>query len=471
MGTTAAPVRHTAHEETSLDTRPEERVPTRVKLAYALGDHSLNLALSTLSLFYLFFLTEVAGLRPGLASFVLLVGRALDAVSDPLMGRLSDVTPWRWGRRRPYLALGAVPFGASFALLWLDLGPSPQASKFLFYTGIYLLHSLASTVLTVPYVALLPELSLDYQERTSLSTYRAAASTLAIVLAAMAFRPLAGAFGGGAPGYAGAGVVTSAWLTLPWIFVYRATRERPGFQRPPETTFARGMRVLFANRSYRRLVGFYVCSRITMDLVGAMFLFWFTYWIARPGDFELTLGLLLLAAAASLPLWLRLSAYLDKRTVFLIGTSGWLVAQCILFAAGPGWSRLTILAVGVLAGVGFAVTDVLPWSMLGDVIDEDELATGERREGIYSGSFAFLRKLTGASAVSLAGVGLEVAGFVPGRTQSPDVLFAIRALVGLVPAGFLGLALWIASGYRLDRATHGAIRAALDARRAASDPS
>ena len=350
------------------------------------------------------------------------------------------------------------------------MGASPQTEIFLFYTGIYLLHSLASTVLTVPYVALLPELSLDYQERTSLSTYRAAASTLGIVLAAMAFRPLAEALGGGAPGYAGAGAVTSVWLALPWLIVYRATRERPGFQRPPETTFAHGMRVLLANRSYRRLVGFYVCSRITMDLVGAMFLFWFTYWIARPGDFELTLGVLLLAGAASLPFWLRLSAHLDKRTVFLIGTSGWLVAQCILFAAGPEWSRWTILSVGVLAGVGFAVTDVLPWSMLGDVIDEDELTTGERREGIFSGSFAFLRKLTGASAVSLAGVSLELAGFVPGQAQSEGVVFTIRALIGLVPAAFLLLALWIAFGYRLDRATHTRIRAALDARRAAPSP-
>jgi sugar (glycoside-pentoside-hexuronide) transporter len=449
-----------------LENASAERLSARTKLAYALGDHSLNLSLSTLSIFYLFFLTEIGGIRPGLAGFVLFVGRVVDALADPLMGRLSDRTPWKWGRRRPYLALGALPFGLSFALLWVDLGPGPQSEKFLFYSGVYVLHSLASTVVGVPYAALLPELTLDYQERTTLSVWRAAGSTLAILLAAVLFRRLAHLLGGlgGGYDYTRAGLVTACWLTLPWIAVYAATRERPGFQRPSATTFVQGLAVLTRNRVYRRLVGLYVCSRITMDLIGAMFLFWFTYWICRPEDFEFTLGLLLFAAALSLPFWLRLSAHRDKQTVFLIGTSFWLLVQCLLFGAGPGWSRDEILLLGVAAGIGFAVTDVVPWSMLADVIDADELETGERREGLYFGTFSFLRKLAGASAVSLAGIGLELAGFLKDEPQPPGALFAIRLLVGVVPAGFLALALWMARGYTLSREAHARIRAALDAR-------
>lgn len=380
------------------------------------------------------------------------------------MGRISDITPWKWGRRRPYLALGSLPFGLTFALLWLDLGLSSQLEKFLFYSSVYLLHSLASTVLTVPYAALLPELTLDYQERTALNAWRAAGSTLAIVLAATCFRPLARALGETGGGFAKAGLITACWLTLPWLAVYCATRERPGFQRQSTTTFAEGLTILARNRIYRCLVGLYVCSRITMDLVGAIFLFWFTYWIRRPGDFELTLGSLLIAAVASLPFWLWLSRRMDKRTVFLIGTSWWLLAQCLIFAVEPNWSRGAILMVGIAAGIGFAVTDAVPWSMLGDVIDADEIETSERREGIYSGTFSFLRKLAGASAVSLGGIGLELAGYLKDRPQPASALLAIRLLVGIVPAAFLTLALWIARGYTLDRATHARIRAALDAR-------
>jgi sugar (glycoside-pentoside-hexuronide) transporter len=399
-----------------------------------------------------------------LASIALLTGRVVDAFVDPLMGRISDITLWKWGRRRPYLALGALPFGLTFALLWLDLGQSSQVDKFLFYSSAYLLHSLASTVLAVPYAALLPELTLDYQERTALNAWRSAGSTLSIVLAATCFRPLAHALGAMAGGFARAGLVTAGWLTLPWAGVYVATRERPAFQRRSTSTFAEGLATLARNRNYRCLVGLYVCSRVTMDLVGAMFLFWFTYWIRRPIDFELTLGLLLIAAVASLPFWLWLARRMDKQTVFMIGTAWWLIAQWLIFAVEPDWSRGTILLVAIAAGVGFAVTDTLPWSMLGDVIDADEIETRERREGIYAGTFSFLRKLAGAGAVSLGGIGLEFAGYLKDGPEPASALLAIRLLVGIVPAVFLTLALWIARGYTLDRVTHARIRATLDAR-------
>ena len=200
-----------SREGKRLENASAERLSARTKLAYALGDHSLNLSLSTLSIFYLFFLTEIAGIRPGLAAFVPFLGRVVDALADPLMGRLSVVTRWKWGRRRPYLALGVLPFGLSFALLWVDHAASAQTGKILFYSSVYVLHSLASTVVGVPYGALLPELTLDYQERTALSVWRSAGSTLAILLAAVSFRRLAHLLGGlgGGYDYTKAGLVTA----------------------------------------------------------------------------------------------------------------------------------------------------------------------------------------------------------------------------------------------------------------------
>jgi GPH family glycoside/pentoside/hexuronide:cation symporter len=155
---------------------------------------------------------------------------------------------------------------------------------------------------------------------------------------------------------------------------------------------------------------------------------------------------------------------MDKQTVFMIGTAWWLIAQWLIFAVEPDWPRGTILLVAIAAGVGFAITDTLPWSMLGDVIDADEIETRERREGIYAGTFSFLRKLAGAGAVSLGGIGLEFAGYLKGGPEPASALLAIRLLVGIVPAVFLTLALWIARGYTLDRVTHARIRARLDAR-------
>lgn len=439
-------------------TRLSEALPPRVKSVFALGDHTLNLTLSALSLFYLYYLSEFVGLRPSLASVVLLIGRCVDAFADPMMGRLSDHTHWRRGRRRPYFLIGAVPFGVSFALLWVDYPVESQLAKFAIYSIVYLLHSLTSTVLAVPYMALLPELTLDYQERTSVNTYRAIASVLGTLVPAVAFRPLAEAFGGGAAGFAWTGALAGLWVVLPWFAIYRTTWERPGFQqRATRLSFSAGMRALVAHAAYRRLAGLYLCSRIAMDVVSAIFIFYFEYWLRRPGDFEVSLLLLLLTVVASLPLWLRWSHFRDKGSIFIVGTTWWIAVSLAMFFVLPSTPRWVVFAVSMLAGVGYAVADMMPWSMLGETMDEDELRTGERREGLYAGFFTFLRKLGGASAVTVAGVALELAGFVGGQPQPESALLAIRILTAIVPAAFLVGAVVLAIGYPITRARHAEI--------------
>jgi sugar (glycoside-pentoside-hexuronide) transporter len=447
-----------------------EILPSRVKAIFALGDHTLNLTLSALSLFYLYYLTEYVGLRPALASTVLLVGRCVDAFADPLMGRLSDQSLWRRGRRRPFFLLGAVPFGLSFAALWVDYPVASQLDKFALYAVLYLFHSLMATVLTVPYMALLPELSLDYQERTSINTYRSVASVFGTLLAAAVFRPLAHAMGGGAVGYAWTGMVAALWIIWPWVAIYRVTWERPGFQRHSEIGFFEGMRRLAAHVAYRRLTIVLLCSRIAMDVVGAMFIFYFDYWLRRPADFEVTLTLMLLTVVAALPLWLRASHFHDKAQIFIIGASWWILVQVILWFVTPAWPEWTMLLIAVLAGAGYAVADMMPWAMLGDVIDEDELTTGERREGLYAGSFTFLRKLGGAGAVTVAGIVLDLAGFVGGQEPPQRAVVAIRGLTAIAPLVFLVGAVVMAIGYPITRARHRDILASLAAQHGDSLP-
>jgi GPH family glycoside/pentoside/hexuronide:cation symporter len=251
---------------------------------------------------------------------------------------------------------------------------------------------------------------------------------------------------------------------LPWLVVYRVTWERPEFAGRAEIGFVEGARRLAAHGSYRRLVGLYLCARIAVDIVGAMFLFYFTYWLNRPGDFPITMSILLITVVLSLPIWLRVARHTDKRTLFIFGCCWWIVAQIFIASLQPDWPRWTIFVIAGLAGIGYAVADLMPWAMLGDVIDEDELETGERREGIYAGFLTFLRKLGGATGVFIAGVALDLAGFVGGREQSPGTLDSIRGLTSLAPALFLALGAYIAIGYPLTRTRHDAIRKALEGR-------
>lgn len=431
---------------------------------FALGDHTINIGLSALSLLYLYFLSEVAGLRPALASLVLLVGRGVDAFIDPLMGRISDITPWRAGRRRPYFLIAAVPFGMSFATLWLTYPLDSQLGCFAIYSGLYVIHSVTASMLAVPYMALLPELASDYHERTRLNAFRQVGSVLGTLVAAVAMRPLVDWLGGGATGFAWAGAILGIWITLPWVIVYAVTWERADHPRTT-TTFSTGIRRVLAHKSYQRLLVLFIASRMAMDLSGAMFVFYLTYWMHRAGDFPIVMGVMLLTGALTLPLWLRAARHTDKATAFVVGLTIWGAALVGIQLQDPSWPSWSMWALAAIVGTGFAAGDLMPWAMLGDVIDEDELQHGERRDGIYAGVFTFLRKLGGAAGVAIAGQMLDLAGFETGQVQSPHVLTTIRWLTAGLPATLLAVGALASFGYPLNKARHDEILRALAERR------
>ncbi len=445
----------------------DETLPVFVKAGYALGDHSINVQLGCLSLFYLFFLSEVVGLSPSLAGLVLLGGRAVDAFTDPMMGRLSDRTRWRWGRRRPWFLIAALPFGVTFSLLWVEApAGSSELAVFAFYLVIYVANTVCSTALAVPYMALLPELALGYHERTSMNSYRMVGVVTAILLAAAGLPWLVERFGGGAEGYAAAGVVLGAWVAVPWILVHRVSWERPELHTESTTSFGESLRRLGQHATFRQLAILFVTARIAVDVAGAMLIFYFAYWVGRPEDFSLAMVLMLAGVAISLPLWMKLARTTDKRSVFIAGAVWWSLMLLGIFAYDPAWPRWVVLAFAGLSGVGYGVADLMPWSMLGDVIDEDELQSGERSEGLYAGFFTFLRKLGGATGVALAGVVLDAAGFVRGgETQGEGAVLAIRCLTGLAPIACLLVACALALRYPLGAARHAEIQRRLDERR------
>jgi GPH family glycoside/pentoside/hexuronide:cation symporter len=223
------------------------------------------------------------------------------------------------------------------------------------------------------------------------------------------------------------------------------------------------------HRSYRILSALFLSARISVDVSGAMLIFYFTYWVGRPEDFSIAMVLLLLGVMISLPFWLRLARRTDKRTVFIAGALTWSVMLVGILLYQPEQPRWIVLAFAGLSGIGYGVADLMPWSMLGDVIDEDELAIGERREGMYAGFFTFLRKLGGATGVAVAGFALELSGFQRGAAmQSEAAILSVRLLTSAGPIFFLLLAAWIALRYPLTRRRHGEIVIEL-ARRRASD--
>ena len=441
-------------------------VPWR-KGVFGLGDLTINAVLVSVSMVYVsFFLVTVVGLRPGLAAAVQLVGRAVDAFTDPAMGRLSDRCRWKSGRRRPFFLLGAVPFGAAFGLLWWTLPTESQWGMFAYYTSIYVLLSVSMTVLSVPYLALQPEMAMGYDARTSLNAWRNAGSVLGIFLA-IAIRPMATFLGGGPEGYAAAGALYGLVIAVPWVAIYFVTWERPEFQqRGEQPPFLDAVRRASRLPSFRRLVGMYLCGRVSMDLMSAMLILYVSIYVGRTEDFELLMGLFFSVVLISLPFWMRLAPRVEKATVFIFGSLWWATSLFFILMIDPGWPRWLLLVIAPAGAVGYAVMDLMPWSMLGEVVDEDDLDTGSRQEGIYYGLFTFLRKLAGTIAVSVALGILDLLGYAKDAPVTDSIRTAILLLTSMAPGGFLLFSAWLARGYPLTRQRHAEILEALSAREA-----
>jgi GPH family glycoside/pentoside/hexuronide:cation symporter len=436
-----------------------------VKAVYALGDHTVNVALSAVTLLYLRFLTDVAHFSGTLAGTILLVARVLDAFADPLMGRVSDLTRWRAGRRRPWFLIGCVPFGVAFAAMWIA-PPSPsQAASLVYYTAAFIAMSLAMTMVSVPYLALIPEMSRTYDERTSLSTFRATGAILGTFVA-VGMSALARAWGDDAQAWSRAAAVTAVWITLPWLAVYRVTWERPVADGPPPESLRDALRVVGQHGTYQRLLWIYITGRVVLDIVSAIFFYYVAWVVGRREDFELIMLTFLFAVVAAFPVWLQASHRRDKHHVLIVGMIWWVGAQLVIGFGSADWPRAAIFAMAAFAGAGYAAVDLMPWAMLPDAIDEDELATGERREGLYTGMFTFLRKVGGAIAVLGVGAALDLARYDgAAAAQPPAALAAIRILVAVVPAALLVVSILLARGYPLGRERHARILAELEARR------
>jgi GPH family glycoside/pentoside/hexuronide:cation symporter len=443
----------------------DDRLPLHLKVIYGFGDHSVNVALVALTMIFPFYLTDVVGMRIGLAGLVPLVGRSVDALTDVWMGRISDRTKWKAGRRRPYLLIGALPFALSFAAIWSAPSIENAILEFAFYVGVYIAISISMTIVAVPYQALLPELTSNYHERTSLATFRSISSIFGTLVTLLFFRQIVAAFGGDAMAWSLAGMVFALWIFWPWFPIWWVTYERPGPGSDAAISTRDYFRLLIENQSFRRLIWLFALGRMAIDLPMALFLHYFTYVIGRPEDFEPVMGVFLASVVVAMPFWLRFSRGRDKKTTYLFGCVGWVFGLLCLFVNQPEWPFAITLVATALAGIGYSAADMIPWSMIADIADEDEIRSGERREGLYVGVFTFLRKLAGALGVALAFLALDLAGFEAGVENSEGVLWVLRAATAFVPVLFVLASAWAARKYPLTWHRHSEILEELEARK------
>jgi GPH family glycoside/pentoside/hexuronide:cation symporter len=459
------------------------------KLVYGSGDWGMASFGTLRQIFYAIFLVDVVGLEPRLASFAALFGIIWDAINDPLVGLLSDHVNTRWGRRRPFLLIFSIPFGLSFLLLWYAPSLESQLALMVFVTLAFMISDTLQTLVIVPYFALTPEISLDYDERTSLTTYRMFFNLLASLATAVAAPMIIdAALNAGLSAQQGYLIVAALFgglAAIPFLLIFLVIRERfAGEQEIMDPApLGQTLKTAWGNIPFRYATALYMFNWLTFDLVALMLPFFLIYWIAGGDQLasvnifgeaialeSVVLGVLLITAVLALPFWNWLSKRLSKRRAYIIGMSFWALVQILIFLIYPGQVGLT-LVLAVLAGLSVSTAHVLPDAIFPDVIEWDELRTRHRHEGVYYGVKNFVRKLTGAFAIFFA---LQVLGWFnylappEGATQfsqSDTTLNAIRFLTGPVGALLLISAIVVAYFYPLTREKHARIRRLLARRK------
>ena len=439
-------------------TTTNSKLPLRTKLLFSTGDLSTSIPLAILMFFQLYFLTDVAGLRPDYAGWAIGASRLWDAVNDPLFGLLSDRIRTRWGRRRVLLLFGAVPLGVFFMLMWI-VPALDQVWLAVYYAMTFILFDTAFTIVHVGYNSLTPEMTSDYDERSSLNGFRMVFSISGTLGAIILATVLGWNITDNRLLYLILGVGLGIISIIPPLIVFSITRERTSDELPESLPLKQALRQTLSNQPFRMVMGLYLLSWTTASIIAAVLVYFANYYLRVPEQ----ANYFVLAAQGSailfIPVIVKLSQRLDKRRAFIIGSLTWVIVLLGISALRADQVGLAYL-LAALAGFGIATAYVVPWSMVPDVVEYDEIRSGQRREGSYYAFASFFQKL--ATGVALWGMGqaLAMTGYItpplsgPLPAQPEAAVNAIRIFTGPIPAALLFLAVLFAWKYSITRESH-----------------
>ena len=465
------------------------KLPFWLKTLYGSGDWGIASIGMMRSIFYAIYLTDVVGIEPRLASLGALAGIVWDAINDPIIGVLSDRMKSKLGRRRPFLLWFAFPFGLSFIMLWSAPNWDSQVALLMYVTLAFMLSDTLTTLVAVPYLSLTPELTRNYDERTSLSSFRTVFQLLSAMVVVIAAPMIVdGVIAGGGSqqqGFMTAGAVFGAIGALPLFFIGLFIRERYADEAAEQETlsFRETLKLAWQNVPFRYAVGIYMFNWSAVDMVAITFPFFLLYWVAQGNllakinifGVDLALesaffGVMMFVCVLFVPFWLWLSKKFNKIQAYIAGMASWIVVQLMIFTIQPGDTNYLLL-IAALAGIGVSAAYILPDSILPDVIEWDELRTGRRQEGIYYGIRTLIRKLTGAGVIFVT---LQILGW-SGYQAPPDgvtqfqqpesALFMIRVMDSFLGAGILLGTIIIAWSYPLTREKYQRIQKLLAVRK------
>jgi GPH family glycoside/pentoside/hexuronide:cation symporter len=433
-----------------------EKLPMSIKLAYGMpnmaGAGMAIPVLITMTIFY----SDVVLLPLGFVALAIAIARAFDAITDPLMGWITDRTHTRWGRRRPWMLIGAPLAAISFFLLFTPPATLTTAQAGVWFCSTFILYFIFQTMYAIPHYGLGPELAEEYHERSSLFAVMEGFAVLGTILGASLPAICFSVFGGQREGFRVFAMGVGVTLTVLYIWQCYKIKERPDYYTRQPNPIVPGVRRVMRNRPARILLATYTVGSVT-GMIPALMMPYFTTYVLKvenPAGWIATMLVIYFGAGlVMLPLWLRATKRWGKYPIYIVTALVGMSSSIMLFFQGEG-DVVPTMFILLWAGSVFGARLFLGPSIQADVIDYDELYTGRRREAQYGAFWALITKFTVIPSAAVPLAILATLGYQPNVEQTETVTFAIRAIYGVFPATFGFLSLLVFLRFPIREQTH-----------------
>lgn len=457
------------------------KLKLKEKIFYGLGDLSANIMFAAISFYLLYFFVNVGGLKAELASAVFIIAKFWDAVTDYMMGRISDKTKSKWGKRRVYMLFGAVPYGLAFLLLWVaPFDADAQVGKMIYYTLAYMLFNTTWTVVYIPYNAITANMTDNYDERTSLNGIRIVLANVGIILGAALFALFADGqeslfyqlFGDARKAYMLSAAIFAAISIVIMLLCAANIHERVDVVEQNDKGFFATLKEFFKLPEFRNILMCYLLSMVGFDIIMAVFMFFINDSLGFAGGAMamIFVAIPLVCAIASSFVWVKLSEKFNKHKVYTIAC---IYMAIVLLAAifVPAKTVWTTVLLCVFAGFGMSAIQILPYASVPDVVEIDEYVNGTRREGAYYGITQFMYKVANGVSIALVSAVLGAFGYVESMDdsviQQPEAaLSAVRVVLGVLPGLIFIISIIFSHRANISRERFAQIKAELEKRRA-----
>lgn len=435
------------------------------KVGYSLGDTASHFVWDMVGFWLLFFYTDVYGISAAAAGTIMLVARFWDMAIDPIIGVVSDRTNTRWGKFRPYILFGAIPY-AILAILTFTTPNFGELGKIIYAGATYVLLMTAYATINLPYSALGAVMTDDTYERAGLNTYRFIAGFSGQFIVTGLALTLAKFFGNGnkAQGFQYT-VFLFAALSLVFFFItFQTTKERVQPPKAQKNSLKEDFRNLFKNQAWVILALVGIISFIMFAMQNAAIAYYFKYYLGKEDNVQLFNVVGTVALIVALPLSKPLAKRFGNKNVF-IGSSLISGLFFILIYLARVQDITSICVFNIIAKMAYAPAVPLLWTMIADSADYGEWKSGRRSTGLYFSAAVFAQKAGWGIGAAIAGWILTLSQFVPNVPQTDTAITGIKLLVSVIPGIlYMSCAIFMIF-YKIDKQTTDQMKIDLDAKR------